>query len=197
MNNIKYNTLEEPLAMREYGRHIQQLIKHCLTIEDREERTRVAYSIADIMAGTMADNSTENVDMRKIFNHMNIISGFKLDIDYPCEVLAEEEIKHKPAPIPYSVKSESFRVYGSNILKMIKEVSKMEAGVEKDQTIFLVANQMKKLLIGVNADSATDHRVFKDIKEISGGVIDIDAANYKLNEYIGIAQPETKKKKKK
>lgn len=73
----------------------------------------------------------------------------------------------------------------------------MEGGQEKDQLIFLVANQMKKLLVSLNADSATDSRVFNDIREISGGGIDINPENYRLNDYIGVAVPDNKKKKKK
>ena len=195
---IKYNTQETPLSMREYGRNIQKLIEHCVKIENREERTKCSYAIAEVMEGLLPEVNGEKADMRKVWNHIYMMSDYKLDIDYPCEVIDKQESNPRPHSIPYSVKSDSFRCYGSNIIKMIKEVSKMEAGVEKDQTIFLVANQMKKLLVSVNTDSATDKRVFKDIKDISGGKINIDTETYKLNEYIGIApQNEGKKKKKK
>ena len=80
---------------------------------------------------------------------------------------------------------------------MIKEISNMEGGVDKDRLIFIVANQMKKLLINVNADSATDRRVFNDIREITRGGIDIDPESYRLNEYIGVSLPHEGKKKKK
>ena len=73
----------------------------------------------------------------------------------------------------------------------------MEGGVDKDRLIFLVANQMKKQLININADSATDKRVFNDIREITGMGIDIDPESYRLNEYIGVSVPQEGKKKKK
>ena len=194
---VDYNTAQPKLEMREYGRHIQKLVDHCVSIEDKEERTKCAYAIADIMLHLSPELKTDENQKRKVWDHINLISGFKLDIDFPCDVSTESEIRPHPYKIPYSVKNDKFRVYGSNLIRMIREISKMEGGVEKDQLIFLVANQMKKLLVTVNADSATDQRVFNDIREITSGSIDIDPDHYRLNEYIGIANSADNKKKKK
>ena len=196
---MDYNTAMPKLEMREYGRNIQKLVDHCSKIEDREERNKCAFAIAEVMVHLFPELNGEDISSRKVWDHINIISGFSLDIDFPCEVLTESEMKPVPEKIPYSKKNESYRCYGSNLIRMIKEVAKMEGGVEKDQLIFLIANQMKKQLIGVNADTATDSRVFKDIREITKGGIDIDEESYKLNEYIGtsVNHNETKKKKKK
>ena len=195
---IKNNTQLPKLSMREYGRNIQKLLEHAITIEDREERTRFVYSIASIMTRLFPDLTGDDVNNRQVWDHINVMSNFKLDIDFPCEVLTETELRPSPSRIPYSKKSDEFRCYGDNIIGMIREISNMEGGPEKDQLIFLVANQMKKLLLKENSDNSVDHRVFKDIKDISGGRIDIDAQTYRLNEYIGVVnQPEGKKKKKK
>lgn len=194
---LEYNTKMPKLEMREYGRNIQKLIEHCGTIENRDERNKCAYAIAEIMIQLFPELNGLDAGNRKVWDHINYISGFKLDIDYPCEVLTENELRPIPAKIPYASKTDKFRVYGSNLIRMVKEISKMEGGVDKDKMIFLVANQMKKLLITVNADSATDRRVFNDIREITGGSIDIDPASYRLNEYIGISSPAEGKKKKK
>lgn len=194
---IEYNTSLPKLEMREYGRHIKKLVDHCLTIEDREERTKFAQSIADVMTQLFPELKNGDETMKIVWNHLNMISGFKLDIDFPCEVLDKNENKKTPEQIPYSKKSERYRVYGSNLIRMIKEISILSGGVEKDRLIFLVANQMKKLLVSVNADSATDIRVFNDIRNISNGCIDIDPENYRLNDYLGVNIPEGKKKKKK
>lgn len=194
---IKYNTELPQLSLREYGRHIQKLVEHCMTIEDREERTRFAYAVASIMTRLFPEHNGEDLTNSKVWDNINLISGFKLDIDYPCEVVGESEMHPKPARVPYPRKNDRFRCYGDNLVRMVKEISLMEGGIEKDRMIFLVANQMKKLLINENADSATDTRVLKDIGEISGGRIRIDPENYRLNDYIGISNPTDKKKKKK
>lgn len=193
---MEYNTALPRLSMREYGRNIQKLVTYCASIEDREERNKCARAIAEVMVQLFPELSGEDVNNRRVWDHINTIANFKLDIDFPCEVLEENEKRPSAEKIPYSVKSDKFRVYGSNLVKMIRVISKMEGGIEKDNLIFLVANQMKKLLINVNTDNATDRRVFNDIREISGGRIDIDADTYRLNEYIGVVNPGDNKKKK-
>lgn len=194
---VEYNTAMPKLKMREYGRNIQKLINHCMTIEDREERNKCAYSIAQVMVKLFPDLNGEDLNNPKVWDHINAMSDFKLDIDFPCNVHSEADMQPAPEKLPYSRKMDKYRVYGENLVRMIKEISRMEGGIEKDRLIFLVANQMKKLLVNVNTDSATDRRVFNDIKEISGGGIDINAETYRLNEYIGVANPQDSKKKKK
>lgn len=194
---IEYNTSLPKLEMREYGRNIQNLINYCSKIEDREERNSCANAIAEIMLQQFPELKDEEENNRKVWEHINMISNYKLDIDYPCEVMKEGEARPIPEKIPYSKKSDKYRVYGSNLVRMIKEISLMDGGIEKDKIIFLVANQMKKLLVSVNADSVTDQKVFNDIREISGGSIDINPESYRLNDYIGVAVPKDLKKKKK
>ena len=46
---LSYNTRLPQLRLPEYGRNIQQMVDHCLTIADRDERTRCAYTIVGVM----------------------------------------------------------------------------------------------------------------------------------------------------
>lgn len=194
--NIPYNVSEERLILPEYGRNIQRMIDHVLTLEDRQERTSAAYAVADVMATLFPSIVGEGGDRRKIWDHINIMSGFKLDIDFPCEVLGPEQLERKVEKVPYTSQFYRFRHYGKNVQTMIQNVADMEACVEKDQLIFLLANQMKKLLVMNNPEGASDERVFGDIAELSRGKITIDPKSYKLNEYIDSVSPNKKKKKK-
>jgi hypothetical protein len=197
MKLIPYNVSEPQLLQPEYGRNIQRMIDHCVMIEDREERTRCAYSIADIMATLFPEVLGDGGNRQKIWDHINIMSRFELDIDFPCDVIKEEELKPEHKQIPYNGQIKRFRHYGKNIQSMIKKVGEMENCIEKDQLIFLIANQMKKLLLLNNPESATDAKVFADMAMLSDGGIQIDAANYRLNEYVeNNPAAKTKKKKK-
>ena len=93
---INYNTALPKLEMREYGRHIQKLIEHCNSLENREERNKCAFAIAEIMVHLFPELNGEDLDSQKVWDHINLISGFKLDIDFPCKVLSEEERKPMP-----------------------------------------------------------------------------------------------------
>lgn len=195
---IPYNVSEPKLVLPEYGRNIQRMIDYCLTIEDREERGRCAYSIADAMATLFPSVVAEDSSRRKIWDHIYIMSDFKLDIDFPCEVVSPEDLVPSKSAVPYNSQFNRYRHYGRSIQEMVKTVADMENSVEKDQLIFLIANQMKKLLVANNPENASDNKVFVDIADISEGKIVINPDSYKLNDYIDTApaQGKTKKKKK-
>lgn len=195
---IPYNVSEPKLVLPEYGRNIQRMIDYCLTIEDREERGRCAYSIADAMATLFPSVVAEDNSRRKIWDHIYIMSDFKLDIDFPCEVVSPEDLVPSKSAVPYNSQFNRYRHYGRSIQEMVKTVADMENSVEKDQLIFLIANQMKKLLVANNPENASDNKVFVDIADISEGKIVINPDSYKLNDYIDTApaQGKTKKKKK-
>jgi len=46
---MEYPTLQDRLIMPEYGRNIQRMVQHAVTIEDRDERTRCVNTIVNIM----------------------------------------------------------------------------------------------------------------------------------------------------
>lgn len=196
MNNIPYNVTQPQLKLPEYGRNIQKMIDHCVEIENREERTKCAYSIADVIATLFPGVVGEGGNKQKIWDHINIMSGFKLDIDFPYEVVTEDQLQPSHSSLPYNSVLMKYRNYGKNIQNMIREVADMENCVEKDHLIFLLANQMKKLLLFNNPENATDNKVFEDIANISDGKILIDAKNYRLNEYVDNSTVKSKKKKK-
>jgi len=46
---MQYNTQKEKLLLPEYGRNIQNMVDHCVLIEDPAERKKCAYTVIDIM----------------------------------------------------------------------------------------------------------------------------------------------------
>ena len=46
---MEYNTIRNQLVMREYGRHIQKMIEHLLSIEDPERRQANAQAVIELM----------------------------------------------------------------------------------------------------------------------------------------------------
>ena len=87
MKEFRYNTELEKITMKEYGRTVQEMVNHCLTIEDREERQRCANTIIQTMARLTQENPTNPIVQTKLWNHLAIISDFKLDIDYPVQII--------------------------------------------------------------------------------------------------------------
>ena len=194
---LEYNSERSQLALPEYGRNIQQMVNHCLTIEDREERTRCAYSIVQVMGNIVPQLREEEDSKHILWDHLAIMSDFKLDIDFPYEIINQEKLKIKPETIPYNEENTRYRHYGKIMVDMIKQACTYDEGEERDELIMLIANHMKKVLLSISKDGVDDARVFNDLREISEGKIDIDPEQWHLHEFKEAPAPAPAKKSKK
>lgn len=195
---LTYNTQLKPLPLPEYGRNIQNMVDYCVTIPDREERTRCAYSILATMATLFPELKTAPAEYNhKLWDHLMIMSGFQLDIDFPCEVISEENLYSRPETVAYTSSSMRFRHYGRTIEEMIARACEMEASEERDEFVRLIAYQMKKLMTGFNPEAADDRRVFNDLAVLSHGEFRLDPEEVRLRAIIEPAKPAGKKKKRK
>ncbi|NOZ46817.1 MAG: DUF4290 domain-containing protein [Chlorobi bacterium] len=171
---MDYNTSRKKLVLPEYGRNIQKMVNHLGTIEDKEKRTRMAHGIINIMA-IMHRNTKDSVDLRrKLWDHLAIMSDFKLDIDAPFPPPDTFKLNEKPKKVPYNNGRIRFMHYGKVIENMIKKAAEYEDGEEKEALLLVIANHMKKLYINWNRELMSDETIFDDIYTISQGKITVD-----------------------
>ena len=194
---LRYNTQQKPLALPEYGRNIQSMVDHCLTIENRQERTTCAYAIIESMANLFPELKSGGEYDNKLWDHLVIMSDFKLDIDFPCEVITAENLHTHPEKGDYNTITVRRRQYGKILEQMIIKASDVEDEEERIELLSMIANQMKKALFAVNSDGVEHANIFKDIYEISEGRIRIEDGQLNLKDYIIPQQMLGKKKKKK
>ncbi len=191
---MQYTSELKKLVLPEYGRSVQQMVDHCLTIEDRAERTRCANTIINIM-GNLFPHLRDIDDFKhKLWDHLAIMSDFKLDIDYPYEVVKKENLNQSPDTIPYAVSPIRYRHYGKIMEAMLRKAEEMPEGAERDAFVSMIANHMKRLFYLWNKDSVEDEKILKDLREYTHGVIDLNAANYRLREVREPAMQQRKQK---
>ena len=179
---MEYNTQRKKMELPEYGRSVQNMVDYALTIEDREERQRCANTIVNIMGG-MFPHLRDVPDFKhKLWDHLAIMSDFKLDIDYPFEIVKREELEMKPGKIAYPDKAIRYRHYGRFLESMIKKLSEMEEGEEKQALLQLLAVQMKKNLNNWNKEGIEDQKIVDDLREYSNGAIDLKVEDLRLND---------------
>lgn len=179
---MKYNTQQRRLPLPEYGRSVQNMVDHALTIEDRAERQRCANTIVNIMGG-MFPHLRDVADFKqKLWDHLAIMADFKLDIDYPVEIVKKESLEIKPQRIPYSQHDIRFRHYGRFVQDMIKLAVDYQEGEERNQLIRMIANHMKRDYLNWNKDGVEDQKVLDDLCELSGGKIKLSAEDLRLTE---------------
>ncbi len=159
---LTYNTRLKQLILPEYGRNLQRMVDHCLTIEDREERNICALSIITAMESLFPElKQPENA--HKVWDHLAIMSDFKLDIDFPDEVVQPDQLKTTPETVPYPQSGIRVRHYGKIIEQMIAKAADMPEGEERDEVIMIIANHMKKQMLAVNPDGVDDRKIFDDL----------------------------------
>jgi hypothetical protein len=91
-----------------------------------------------------------------------------------------------------------FPLHYSNFLKrkilerIINIATKMEDGEEKKQLVKLILNQMKRSYVQWNK-AIDDEKIFEDLRELSGGKLDIKSEDYSIPE-IKVTPSRTKLK---
>jgi len=155
--------------MPEYGRAVQDMVEHAMTIQDRGERQRCANTIIGIMGG-MFPNLRDVPDFQgKLWDHLAYMSGYRLDIDYPFEITRIDKKEQRPDGIPYPQGDIRYRHYGRMVPDMIQVAIGMEDSPERRQLIKLLAVQMKKDLLTWNRELYSDQRVAQDLEYFSKG----------------------------
>ena len=195
---LTYNSQLKKLVLPEYGRNIQQMVDYCCTIADREERNKCAFSIINTMSNLVPQLNEEADYRHKLWDHLAIMSDFKLDVDYPYEIVKPENLETKPIPLSYKLEGIKMRHYGKIVDQMIQRACEYPDGDEKDALVMLIANHMKKLIYQINNEDVDDAKIFKDLEYYSKGKIKLDPTIHSLHEFkVAPSQQATSSKKKK
>jgi hypothetical protein len=164
-----YNTQRPRLIIPEYGRHVQRLVEHCMGMEDREARTRSAHAIIQVIGRLNPHlRGSESMD-RTLWDHLYIMSEFKLDVDGPFPKPTAEELDTKPEQVKYPKQEIRFGHYGKLAERTIEACTALPEGPEKEAATVQVANLMKRQFLAWNRDSVGDGVIIKDLIELSKG----------------------------
>ena len=195
IEGLDYNTQREQLIQPEYGREVQKMVEYAVSLNDKEERQLCAKTIISIME-RMFPQSKENADYKqKLWDHLAIMSDFKLDIDYPVDISKAKRMEQKPQPIGYSKEKNPVKHYGSLVFQLFERLKTMPAGKERDALTKLTANQMKRNLIQWSHGSNDDEKIISDLARFTDGIIQLDLDKFKFD--VSVAKEPVDKKKKK
>ena len=184
IEGLDYNTQREKLVLPEYGREIQSMVDHAVGIKDRAERQHCAESIIAIMDHMFPDGADAEEHHRKLWDHLAIMSGFKLDIDYPYAVKQAEDIAKRPDPMDYPKTRIPVRHYGSMMFELFDRLKNMEPGKERDELVKLTANQMRRDLAQWSHGSCDEEKVAADLARFTDGKIQLDLKNFKFEKLV-------------
>lgn len=170
---LEYNSSRNKLVISEYGRHIQKLVEHAMTLKDKQERQKMANGIIDIM-GELNPQLRDVADFKhKLWDHLFVISNFELDVDSPYEKPIIEKLFEKPEPLAYPNSKIKYNHYGKVIELMIDEAVKMEDKELKSKLVIAIANQMKKSYVNWNLDTVEDEIILNQLTKLSKGKLSV------------------------
>ena len=181
IKGLDYSTQRERLVLPEYGREVQQMVDYCVSLKSRAERQRCANTIIAVME-RMMPHTYENKDYRqKLWDHLALMSGFQLDIDYPCDITEAQKMLQKPAPMRYPMKRIPVRHYGNMMFEVFELLKNLPNGAERTELTRLAANQMKRDLVLWGHGSSDDEKVASDLADYTDGKIQLDLETFKFD----------------
>ena len=180
IKGLDYNTQREQLVLPEYGREVQSMVDYCMDLKDRQERQRCAESIVAIMERMKPRVGDAKEYRHKLWDHLALMSGFRLDIDYPFDINEARSMLEKPKPIPYPMRRIPVRHYGGLMFEVFDMLKTMPQGHERTELIRLVANQMKRDLVQWGHGSSDNEKVASDLAGYTAGNVQLDLDNFKF-----------------
>lgn len=172
--NMDYNTQQEHLVLPEYGRNIQRMVNFACTVEDRDERNKIAHAIIAVM-GQLNPHLRDVADFKhKLWDHILIISDFKLDVDSPYPKPSKESFISKPDLLKYPGGGIKYKHYGKVTEDIIKKAKDYKEGAEKTYLIEVIANLLKRQYLNWNRDSVNDEVILKHLVELSDGELKLE-----------------------
>lgn len=199
IQGLDYNTQREKLLMPEYGREVQRMIDHAVSLPTKEERQLCAETIIRLMENKNPQ-VRENADYQQtLWDHLYLMSHKQLDIDWPYDVSEAEKIHTKPQPMTMMKQGEQpyLRHYGRLIQESFEKLKQMPEGEERDELVRLTANQMKRDLITWGHGSMDDDKVADDLARYTDGVIQIDLNTFRFEQQDSFSQFDGRRAKRK
>jgi hypothetical protein len=174
VENMDYNTTRNHLTMREYGRHIQKMVEYLLTLEDKQERQKNAYAVIELMG--FLNPHLKNVDdfKHKLWDHLFLISDFKLDVDSPYPIPTRETLKAKPQVLAYPRRYPKHNHLGKNIEVVIDKALKEENPEKKQGFANAIAYYMKLTYSNWHKELVHDDTIQQELSSITKGELEFN-----------------------
>lgn len=175
---LEYNTERDLMVIPEYGRNVQNMIGVALTIEDKEERNKCAQAIIKVM-GQLNPHLRDIEDFNhKLWAHLFIMSNFELDVESPYPVPTQQSFRSKPRLMDYPQRKIKYGHYGKLAEDWIEAASNLPEGEEKRILSVKLANMLKSSYLIWNKDAVDNSVIMKQIKEMSGGKIEVTEEDF-------------------
>jgi hypothetical protein len=175
---MDYNTTRSHLVMREYGRHVQGMVGHLLTIEDKERRQKNAQSVIELM-GFLNPHLKNVEDYRhKLWDHLFLISDFKLEVESPYPIPTRESLKARPAALPYPKRYPRYSHLGKHLELIITKAMAEENEEKRSGFAHIIAYYMKLAYNTWHKELIPDESIRSELNTITKGQLEFTSTPF-------------------
>jgi Domain of unknown function (DUF4290) len=167
--------------MKEYGTNVQKLVNYIMTITDREQRTKYAYLLIELMKQVHPNMRDGQDYSNKLWDDLYIMSEFKLDVESPFPPPPIDAVGKRPKSMPYNTHNLKYKHYGRNVELLIEKAIATENEEEKIFTVSYICRLMKSMYISWNKEIVEEAVIYNQLAEMASG---------KLNAVLAIVKEE-------
>lgn len=181
----------QPIILKEYGRNTQNIVNYILTIEDRSKRTQYAKTLIELMKQINPGMRDAQDSYQKLWDHLYIMSNFKLDVDSPYPLPETSIFDKKPMRVGYNMHNLHFKHYGRNIELLIKKAIELTDTEEQEAAIIYIGKLMKRFYGSWNKENIDDAVIVEHLHRMSNNKLKVDVNRVKA-ENLFDSQKETR-----
>ena len=175
---MEYNTTRNHLEMKEYGRHVQKMVAHLLTIEDKERRQKNAQAVIELMG--FINPQLKNIEdyRHKLWDHLFLISDFKLEVDSPYPIPTRESLRARPNPLPYPKRHPRYSHLGKHLELVIQKAMAEENEEKRSGFAHAIAYYMKLTYNTWHKELVQDESIRSELNTITQGKLEFTNTPY-------------------
>jgi hypothetical protein len=183
----EYNTQQNHLTLKEYGRNVQKLVDFIIALEDRDKRTRYAHTLVELMRQIHPGMRDAQDYSNKLWDDLYIMSGFNLDVDSPYPLPEKDLLGKKPKPVAYNTHNLKYKHYGRNVELLIEKAIQLDSEEERLGAIAYIGKLMKTFYSAWNKENVDDAVILDHLREMSGNRLTLPLERIKAENLFDIA----------
>jgi hypothetical protein len=142
-----------------------------MQMKDREKRNQFAKELIELM-GQLNPHLRNVEDFRhKLWDHLFIMSGYKLDVESPYPIKKREEIERKPERLPYPQSKIKYKHYGKNVEKLVDKAIATQDLEKQAGFTQCIGNFMKLVYQNWSKENVNDETIKNDLRLLSKGAL--------------------------
>ena len=150
------------------------MVDNLMAIEDRDERNRKARVVINVVGNLNPLLRDTPEFTHKLWDHMFIMSDFKLDVDSPYPIPTSMTLTPVPRRMDYPDEKVGLKHYGKYVKKVIRSLEGVRDQEAVQEVLGDIARFMRTKSYEYNQEHPNNEAIIKEIKRMSDYRISVD-----------------------